>query len=171
LTTWLESVIIRAGTAADIPSMISLDRPCATSAHWSEDRYQQIFRDDRPGFENFVLLVEAGVTTTSISDEHPDSHLALLAFLVARHLTSEWELESIVVAPEAQRKGIGKKLLTALLARAKETNSESVFLEVRESNAAARKLYEKTGFERTGQRKSYYINPTEDAVLYRYAVR
>jgi ribosomal-protein-alanine N-acetyltransferase len=42
-----------------------------------------------------------------------------------------------------------------------------VFLEVRESNSAARTLYEKAGFEATGLRKSYYANPVEDAVLYR----
>jgi ribosomal-protein-alanine N-acetyltransferase len=43
-----------------------------------------------------------------------------------------------------------------------------VFLEVRESNAAARCFYEKAGFVQTGRRKSYYTDPAEDAVLYRY---
>ena len=42
-----------------------------------------------------------------------------------------------------------------------------MFLEVRESNIAARKLYEKAGFEPTGRRKSYYTDPLEDALLYR----
>jgi ribosomal protein S18 acetylase RimI-like enzyme len=76
-------------------------------------------------------------------------------------------LENIVVAPAARRKGLGKKLLAALVAAAKETNSAAVFLEVRESNAAARTLYETEGFEPTGRRKFYYTNPGEDAVLYR----
>jgi ribosomal-protein-alanine N-acetyltransferase len=42
-----------------------------------------------------------------------------------------------------------------------------VFLEVRESNAAARTLYENAGFEQTGRRRSYYTSPLEDAILYR----
>jgi ribosomal-protein-alanine N-acetyltransferase len=57
--------------------------------------------------------------------------------------------------------------MDALLSAARETNSDSVFLEVRESNVAARSLYEKAGFEQEGRRKSYYTNPMEDAVLYR----
>ena len=56
--------------------------------------------------------------------------------------------------------------MLALLVRTQNTNSESVFLEVRESNSAARSLYEKLGFQQTGRRKSYYANPIEDAILY-----
>jgi ribosomal-protein-alanine N-acetyltransferase len=71
------------------------------------------------------------------------------------------------VAHSARRKGLGTRLLDALLAAARETHSTSVFLEVRESNAAARSLYEKAGFNQTDRRKSYYTNPPEDAILYR----
>jgi ribosomal-protein-alanine N-acetyltransferase len=60
--------------------------------------------------------------------------------------------------------------LGALLAAARETNSSSVFLEVRESNAPARNLYEKAGFEQTGRRKSYYADPAENAILYRFSL-
>ncbi len=91
----------------------------------------------------------------------------VLGFLVAQHIAPEWELENIVVAPAARRTGLGKRLLDALLTQARETNSAAVFLEVRESNTAARTLYEKAGFEQTGRRKSYYRDPVEDAILYR----
>ena len=90
----------------------------------------------------------------------------MLGFLVARRVVSEWELENIVVAPEVRRKGCGQRLLDALLVHAANTNSDSIFLEVRESNAAARALYHRAGFRQTGQRKSYYTNPAEDAILY-----
>ena len=103
------------------------------------------------------------------SGDGPSS--GVVGFLIARHLAPEWELENIVVAHIARRKGLGKLLLNALLSAARETNSDSVFLEVRESNAAARTLYEKAGFEQTGRRKTYYTNPTEDAVLYRGTLR
>ena len=91
----------------------------------------------------------------------------MLGFLVALHVAPEWELENIVVDPSARRRGVGKQLMDALLSAAHQTNCEAVFLEVRESNAAARTLYEKAGFEQTGRRKSYYNNPEEDAIMYR----
>jgi [ribosomal protein S18]-alanine N-acetyltransferase len=56
--------------------------------------------------------------------------------------------------------------LAELFNRARATGSESVVLEVRESNHSARKFYEKWGFEETGHRKRYYSHPVEDAVLY-----
>ena len=96
---------------------------------------------------------------------------ALSGFLVARHMPPEWELENIVVAPAVRRIGIGKQLMDALLFQAQETNSDAIFLEVRESNTAARHLYEKLGFRENGRRKAYYSNPTEDAVLYSKTLR
>jgi ribosomal-protein-alanine N-acetyltransferase len=95
-----------------------------------------------------------------------DETTRIVGFLIARHVAGEWELENIVVAEEFRGKGAGTQLMEALLAHARQTKSESVFLEVRESNVAARKLYEKLGFEEIGRRKSYYTSPLEDAVLY-----
>ena len=93
-----------------------------------------------------------------------------LGFLVAAHVSPDWELENVVVASTARRQGLGKALLGALLAAAAETNSASVFLEVREANHAARSLYEAAGFRITSRRKSYYNNPQEDAILYAWKV-
>ena len=104
-----------------------------------------------------VLVAERAVSSNTVE---------IAGFLVALHLGPEWELENIAVTPEARRSGLGMQLLTALLTRAKETNSQKVFLEVRESNAAARALYEKAGFRQTGRRKGYYSDPAEDAILY-----
>ena len=144
---------IRPATFADIPSIMQLERQSATTAHWTEEQYHQAFQRD--GATRFLLV---GLE---------DSETSPAGFLVAQHLAPEWQLENIVVAPTARRKGLGKRLLNELLAAANKTNSTAVFLEVRESNAAARTLYERTGFEQTGRRKSYYKNPSEDAVLYR----
>ena len=80
----------------------------------------------------------------------------------------DWELENIVVLQGARRNGVGRQLLDALLAEARQTNNSSVFLEVRESNFPARALYEKSGFIQAGSRRAYYQNPEEDAILYRW---
>jgi ribosomal-protein-alanine acetyltransferase len=141
--------------------MLSLERQCATAAHWTEPQYRQAFQ--REGPERLILVAGASLPVAS----RPDAGGGVLGFLVARHLAHEWELENIVVAPSARRQGLGNRLLNALFTAARETNSASVFLEVRESNASARTFYEKAGFEQSGRRKSYYTSPVEDAVLYR----
>jgi len=137
---------------------MDLERACPAAAHWAEQQYRQLF--EHVGPPRAVLVAQ----------ETPDD-LSVSAFLVALHIDPEWELENIVVAPAARRKGLGVRLLDALLERAKDTNSESVFLEVRESNAGARALYERAGFQQTLLRKSYYSNPPEDAVIYRRTIR
>jgi len=91
---------------------------------------------------------------------------AIVGFLVARHVSGEWELENIVVSEESRGKGIGAGLLGELFSRARLSGDSSVFLEVRESNSAARGLYAKVGFEESGRRRGYYSNPQGDAVLY-----
>jgi ribosomal-protein-alanine N-acetyltransferase len=159
-------VNIRPATVADIPALIDLERQCATAAHWTEQQYRHLFQTD----ERLLLVAEALVPIASSPEPGPDSTRGILGFLIARHLAPEWELENIVVAPRVRQKGLGKRLFESLLAAARETNSSSVFLEVRESNAAARTLYERVGFEPTGRRKSYYTDPLEDAVLYRRTV-
>jgi len=143
--------------------MMDLERACVHAAHWNEQQYRQAF--ETGGAERLVLVAETAPHFTGAANTEAGS--GLVGFLVARHLAPEWELENIVVAPTARRKGLGKRLLGALLTAARETDSSSVFLEVRESNPAARSLYEKAGFEQTGRRNSYYTNPPEDAVLYR----
>lgn len=156
-------MLIRPGTIADIPSIIKLERQSATAGHWTEEQYRQAF--EREGARRLVLVAEDPRFVPV--QEGPNPETSPLGFLVALHLAPEWELENIVVAPAVRRKGLGRPLLDALLTAAKETNSSCVFLEVRESNSAARTLYETAGFEQTGRRASYYANPSEDAILYR----
>jgi ribosomal-protein-alanine N-acetyltransferase len=154
--------LIRPATPADIPAIMELERACATAAHWTEEQYWKAF--DPAGVQRLVLVAE-----TPYSAPHESARTeagGLQGFLVARHLAAEWELENIVVASSVRRMRLGQRLLDALLTAARETNSSSVFLEVRESNASARSFYEKAGFKQTGRRKSYYANPAEDAVVY-----
>jgi len=154
-------VHIRPATPADIPHMMSLERQSATAGHWTEELYRKSFQ---PESAARLLLVAEG-TDVRPANKAP----SILGFLIAHHLAPEWELENLVVAPTARRKGMGKRLLNALLHAARETRS-SVFLEVRESNMAARVLYESAGFKQTGRRPAYYTKPAEDAILYHWTV-
>jgi [ribosomal protein S18]-alanine N-acetyltransferase len=155
-------VKIRHTTADDVPRILQLARESPSAAQWSVHQYHDLFRSDPQAVRLAIIAVETGEETPERVDQSN-----ALGFLVARHLTPEWELENIVVARASRQKGIGKQLLERLLTVARETNSESVFLEVRESNSPARALYERSGFHETGRRKSYYSNPLEDAIIYR----
>jgi ribosomal-protein-alanine N-acetyltransferase len=155
---------IRAATSDDIPFMIALERATPNAAHWSEEQYWALFSAGNREWQEVVLVAEGRLDKAS-AEGH--SREIRLGFLAARRVDPEWELENIVVAASARRMGIGKRLLDALLAEAAKTNNAAVFLEVRESNAAARALYDKAGFRESGRRNSYYKDPPEDAILYR----
>ncbi|MGB8062618.1 MAG: ribosomal protein S18-alanine N-acetyltransferase [Candidatus Sulfotelmatobacter sp.] len=156
---------IRKANADDIASMMSLARASVTAARWTEQQYRELLS---PAAKVHRLAIVAEAAPEVLNPSAPQK--GLLGFLVARFLTPECELENIVVSPAARRTGIGKRLLDALLQAARETNNAAVFLEVRESNHEARAFYEHVGFKLDGRRKSYYFNPSEDAILYRLAV-
>lgn len=75
------------------------------------------------------------------------------------------------VLPDFRGRGLGRVLMDALIDVARRWGSERVFLEVRESNAAAISLYENSGFEVVGRTKCYFRNPREDALNMRLIVR
>lgn len=77
----------------------------------------------------------------------------------------EGEIPNVCVASQARRRGVGRAMLQELFLLAKEYHLTKLFLEVRQSNVAARRLYEATGFEQIGIRKGFYELPKEDAVL------
>jgi [ribosomal protein S18]-alanine N-acetyltransferase len=153
---------IRPATPADIACMIQLERQCPGASHWSHQQYRQLFPGDTSGAQRLILVIEQASPDSATGNSAPP----LAGFLVARHIPPEWELENIAVDPALRRTGLGTKLLRALLAQARQTNGNSVLLEVRESNLAARGFYEKLGFGETHRRKAYYADPSEDAILY-----
>jgi [ribosomal protein S18]-alanine N-acetyltransferase len=145
---------VRPAISADIPGMMALEKQAVTASHWSHEQYGRLFSENVPMRVAFV--VEEGS--------------AIQGFLVGRAVEREWEIENIAVAGLARRRGLGSGLLGEFLALARERGAESVFLEVRESNRAARALYEKWGFVETGRRNGYYDEPREDAVVYRLSL-
>jgi ribosomal-protein-alanine N-acetyltransferase len=105
-----------------------------------------------------------------------DDHSAMIGFAVATALgipgsPAECELEFVLVPAQTRRQGIGRALVQAILAWARHHGAQEVWLEVRESNAAALRLYEQCGFAIAGRRPryypGYYADPAEDAVLMR----
>jgi len=112
-----------------------------------------MFEATPPNLPHYVGLV--------IEDES-----GIQGFLVGQTHADESELQSIAVRAAGHRHGFGSQLLTKFLEQAREGGAKSVYLQVRESNQAARAFYEKWLFQESGRRKDYYTGPVEDAVLY-----
>ena len=72
---------------------------------------------------------------------------------------------NIAVFPQYRRRGVATCLMESLIEYAKENDMTSISLEVRESNYSAQALYENFQFEVVGERRNFYANPTEDALI------
>jgi len=144
---------VRPATPADIPAMMRMEKRSVTAAHWSREHYDRVFSGDSPRRVALVIEDTAG----------------LQGFLVAQGIAPEWEIENLAVAGAARRRGLGTRLLREFLDRARAEGAQAVWLEVRESNRAARALYEKWAFVESGRRTRYYKQPEEDAVGYRFS--
>jgi len=114
-------------------------------------------------------------TAQEASQWHPSDYLAhecrvatvegrVVGFIVTRRVAeNEREILNIAVHPDFRRLGIGAQLLRFELNRAPGAH----FLEVRESNAPARELYRRLGFEVVGSRPGYYDDPPETGIVMR----
>ncbi len=151
---------IRRATSDDIPAILALERQAQCAAHWSEEEYKNLL--------DSAMLLVAG------QDE-------ICGMVCAKPVAGDWELENIAVRQSSLRRGVADSLMRALLDvlrmpqvrdlslvanPASNAACPKIFLEVRESNLPARRLYEKHGFHETGRRRNYYHNPAEDAILY-----
>src|SRR6185369_7115741 len=90
------------------------------AAQWPREHYEHAIRNS----PRRVMLVLVDQT--------------IEAFLVARAVADEWELENIAVATNVRRRRLGTVILNEFLEMAQNEKSGSVFLEVRESNMVAR---------------------------------
>jgi ribosomal-protein-alanine N-acetyltransferase len=92
---------------------------------------------------------------------------AVLGYCAMLHVLDEAELANIATHARARRRGVAGRLLDVALADADRHGTSAVFLEVRESNTAARALYGARGFKPVGRRNGYYQRPDEDALVLR----
>lgn len=84
-----------------------------------------------------------------------------LGWLVA----GELHISNVAIRPDVRHRGLGRRLIVAVLREAAGQGARASTLEVRRSNIAARNLYEQLGFRETGVRRHYYTDPVEDALV------
>ena len=142
----------------------SFERGCVSRDDARRPRGDLTHRADPFGWtlRNFSDAHASGNTLTVLTVDGVTSGIAAVM-----HVLDESELLEIAVQPAMQGRGYGKALLAQAIALARRNGAVRMFLEVRESNARARKMYTSFGFEETGRRKNYYPteNGREDAIL------
>lgn len=89
----------------------------------------------------------------------------VLGYCGAYVILNEADINQVAVEPLHRKKGVGRKMLAALLEKLRKAGADAVTLEVRKSNEAAIALYESIGFVTEGIRKNFYEKPVEDALI------
>jgi len=141
------SLVIRKMMVEDIPAVITLDQ-ISFSLPWPERSFRFELTEN-PASRSWVAEVDGRI----------------VGMIVNWLLVDEVHVATIATHPDFRRQGIAKKLLAHTLRYMSDEGAITSFLEVRESNAVAREMYRKFGYEETGRRKGYYKDNNEDAIL------
>jgi [ribosomal protein S18]-alanine N-acetyltransferase len=139
---------LRIATAEDLSEVTALERACYSDP-WPATAFASLPDNPRVYF--------------SVVETPPANRIA--GYVVAWYVLEEGELANLAVAPALRGQGIGQLLLDAVLADAARRGTAKLYLEVRESNSPARKLYASRNFVEIGRRKGYYRSPVEDALI------
>ena len=134
-------------TLDDLAAVARIER-ASFSVPWPDDAYRSELRTNRL----------ASYLVVRISDE-------IVAYGGIWLMVDEAHITTFAVHPAWRRQGIGERLLLALLDVAIDRRAREATLEVRLSNLAARRLYEKYGFRPAGLRPRYYSDDGEDALI------
>lgn len=161
---------IRLATLDDLARILELERSTETAAHWTENDYRAAIAGTEP--RRLTEVLEMDDTDSMLVQFADESRFApepgIQGFIVAQVVGQDAEIENVVIAQGLRRFGLGALLLEHLLNTLRNQEVTRIFLEVREGNTAARRLYEKAGFKVNGTRKNYYREPDEDALLLEY---
>ena len=93
-------------------------------------------------------------------------HANILGYCIFMQCADEGEIYKIAVDENFRGQGIGSSILTETISHLEKSGAENIYLEVRKSNTSAISLYKKFGFIYLGERKNYYPDNFEDALLF-----
>jgi ribosomal-protein-alanine N-acetyltransferase len=151
---------IRFATRHDLPAMLAIEH-ASFSDPWSEEAFSTALALERMR----VLVAEQGGKEGAVAGGAPARRL--VGYVVALAAGVEADIADLAVATDVRRRGIGRMLLERIIVELGDEGVRSVYLEVRESNRAARAMYEAAGFAAVGVRRRYYRQPVEDALILR----
>lgn len=133
----------------DLPEVMEIER-LSFSNPWHEATFQG-------------ELQNAPISFPVVAERTSDGRI--VGYIIYWKIKDDVQINNIAVHPDVRGLGLGEALLRHALSCVQAEGAVFVSLEVRITNAAARRLYVKHGFEVFGVRKDYYSNPTEDAVV------
>lgn len=137
---------IRKATELDLEGIYTIEE-CSFSKPWSKESMK---KDLANPIATYFVAEEAG---------------QIKGYIGVWNVMSEGQVTNVAVEQNARGRGIGQKLVSALVEHAKEIELEMILLEVRRSNEVAKRVYSKAGFEEIAVRKNYYSSPKEDAIM------
>ena len=147
------TVTIEPALHIDLPVIAAMER-AVFSDPWSPASFETVFA------EPAAYVAVARNATGEV-----------VGYVVAWFAADEGEIANLAVREPTRRRGIGAALLDGVLAESARRGAENVYLEVRETNEAAKRLYASRGFEEIGRRRRYYRHPVEDAVVLRRVMK
>ena len=133
-------------TAACIDAVAAIEAECF-SHPWSKKSLEESLEK-----ENSLFLV-------AVEDEK------VIGYVGMEVIVDEGYIFNVAVSADYRRRGVGYALVSELVTYSMKNSLCFITLEVRESNSSAISLYSKFGFIKAGERKNYYSDPTEAAVL------
>jgi ribosomal-protein-alanine N-acetyltransferase len=142
----VNSITLQTIEHALLPQVLELDRICFGGL-WTLEGYQREI--ESPNSELIAIVLDQ----------------TLIGYGCFWAIVDEAHITILAVHPDYQRRGLGKLLLLALLDRAHQRQMKHTTLEVRLSNQAAIALYENFQFKVAGQRKHYYSDTGENALI------
>ena len=140
-------IVIRKMTLDDVDLVVAIDND-SFSLPWPPRSFHFEITDN-PASRSWVAELDGQV----------------VGMVVAWMIVDEIHIATIATHTDFRRQGIGEKLLLHTLKSAKEEGAITSFLEVRNSNRSARKMYDKFGFVEVGRREHYYRDNDEEAIL------
>lgn len=142
----LREIVIDNFAVGDLPEVLSIENDSFT-VPWSENLFVHDLHN--PMSISKVARAEGKIA----------------GYIVAGRILDEGHILNLAVHKNYRGLGIATELVRDIIDDLRENGCRVIFLEVRDSNEAAKKIYSKFSFETIGTRKNYYISPVEDAVV------
>jgi ribosomal-protein-alanine N-acetyltransferase len=141
------TVTFRAMQLGDIEQICAIEKACFPTP-WTEDAFLNELQHNH--FARYVVM--------TWNDD-------IIGYAGMWTIMDEAHITNIAVHEEYRGRKLGERLLRELVAQAMICGMKRMTLEVRTSNYAAQRLYEKFGFRAEGLRRAYYSDNNEDAVI------
>lgn len=144
------TAFLRPAAEADLNQIVQIER-ASFADPWTEESFRRLLGGHPAIFQVIGIPPDTGIA----------------GYVIAFSVGEDAELLNVAVESKYRGRGLAGQMLDAVLIELGARGVRTAFLEVRESNSAARALYGSRGFTEIGRRRNYYRRPIEDALVMR----